>query len=131
MEMIRCPKCGKQISDTCTQCIYCGYELKKEQGIDDETEEYQLEMDPIRKGCIWSCVALVVFCLLAVFIPQDGAGFKSTKYYTASVTHSTVGKSSYKYDTTDTGLKESEYWCMGKGNTCKNKTYSPYDFYCS
>lgn len=27
-------------------------------------------------------------------------------------------------------LKEGEYWCMGKNDTCKNKTYDPYDYYC-
>lgn len=31
----------------------------------------------------------------------------------------------------DDELASDEYWCMGKGDTCKNKTYSPYDFYCS
>ena len=28
-------------------------------------------------------------------------------------------------------LKENEYWCMGKGDTCHNKTNSPYDLYCN
>ena len=23
-----------------------------------------------------------------------------------------------------------EFWCMGKNDTCKNKTYSAYDLYC-
>ena len=27
-------------------------------------------------------------------------------------------------------LRDGEYWCMGKGDTCKNKTYSPTDLYC-
>lgn len=27
-------------------------------------------------------------------------------------------------------LKEGEYWCMGKNDTCQNKTKDPFDFYC-
>lgn len=37
----------------------------------------------------------------------------------------------YSYDTSDDGLTSGVYWCMGKGDTCPNKTYSAYDFYCS
>ena len=36
----------------------------------------------------------------------------------------------YEYDVPDDGLSGGEYWCMGKGDTCQNKTYSAYDFYC-
>jgi|GEM_PF-5135875 len=28
-------------------------------------------------------------------------------------------------------LLKDEYWCMGKNDSCKNKTYSAYDLYCS
>ena len=28
MALIKCPECGKEISDTCEQCIHCGYRLK-------------------------------------------------------------------------------------------------------
>lgn len=27
--------------------------------------------------------------------------------------------------------EQETYYCMGKNNTCPNKTYSPWDFYCS
>ncbi len=30
MALIKCPECGKEISDTCDQCIHCGYKLKNE-----------------------------------------------------------------------------------------------------
>lgn len=29
MALIKCPECGKEISDTCDHCIHCGYRLKK------------------------------------------------------------------------------------------------------
>lgn len=27
MALIKCPECGKDVSDTCKQCIHCGYDL--------------------------------------------------------------------------------------------------------
>ena len=27
MALIKCPECGKEVSDKCTQCIHCGYPL--------------------------------------------------------------------------------------------------------
>lgn len=30
MALIKCPECGREISDTCKQCIHCGYALKEE-----------------------------------------------------------------------------------------------------
>ena len=29
MALIKCPECGKDVSDTCDQCIHCGFKLKK------------------------------------------------------------------------------------------------------
>ena len=28
MALIKCPECGKEISDTCDVCIHCGYKLQ-------------------------------------------------------------------------------------------------------
>ncbi|MDE5769710.1 MAG: hypothetical protein K2H29_05140 [Oscillospiraceae bacterium] len=41
---------------------------------------------------------------------------------------------STKIKTNDTISKSDSvesYYCMGKHDTCNNKTYDPYDFYCS
>ncbi|MFA6624448.1 MAG: hypothetical protein WCS80_01635 [Bacilli bacterium] len=29
MAIIKCPECGKEISNTCDKCIHCGYQIKK------------------------------------------------------------------------------------------------------
>ena len=29
MALIKCPECGKEISDTCDHCIHCGYKLNQ------------------------------------------------------------------------------------------------------
>ena len=33
MALIKCPECGKDISDTCENCIYCGYPIRKRKKI--------------------------------------------------------------------------------------------------
>lgn len=30
MALIKCPECGKEISDTSKTCIHCGYKIEKE-----------------------------------------------------------------------------------------------------
>ena len=39
-------------------------------------------------------------------------------------------KSNSKSNNSNSSLSSGEYWCMGKGDTCKNKTSSPTDLYC-
>ena len=51
-----------------------------------------------------------------------------------------LAKSANKKSASGSGSKASgasgsssggKYWCMGKNDTCQNKTNSAYDFYCS
>lgn len=37
----------------------------------------------------------------------------------------------YLESSKESGLEPGTYWCMGKNDTCKNKTTSPTDLYCS
>ena len=41
MALIKCPECGKEISDSAKECVHCGYKLEKE-----ETEELEKEKCP-------------------------------------------------------------------------------------
>lgn len=43
------------------------------------------------------------------------------------------GSSSYSSNNSSNSYSSSaeEYWCMGKNDTCNNKTSSAYDFYCN
>ncbi|MDE6656954.1 MAG: hypothetical protein K2J88_00015 [Oscillospiraceae bacterium] len=36
-----------------------------------------------------------------------------------------------KTNNTVSNADSESYYCMGKNDTCPNKTYDPYDFYCS
>ncbi len=40
-------------------------------------------------------------------------------------------KPSYSSSSSSASSSSGSYWCMGKHDTCQNKTYSAYDFYCN
>ena len=64
----------------------------------------------------------------ATTIPET---IPETKHKTSSqitTKEKTVSKSN---DTVSKSNSVESYYCMGKNDTCKNKTYDPYDFYCS
>lgn len=56
----------------------------------------------------------------------------SSKPSTSTGSSSSSSKSSSSSSSSSSKSNSSEtYWCMGKGDTCQNKTYSPIDFYCN
>ncbi len=60
-------------------------------------------------------------------VPTAAPTKSPTKAPTQKPSYSSSGSSGSSSDT----LKAGEYWCMGKNDTCKNKTYDPFDYYCS
>ena len=104
MALIKCPECGKEISDASAACIHCGYPLNKNSGI--------------------------LFFFMIGIIGENDSSSASTKPKSYTPTYE-YNIPDYEYDVPDDGLSGGEYWCMGKGDTCQNKTYSAYDFYCS
>ena len=38
MALIRCPECGKEVSDTCDTCIHCGYRFRN--GVHEQVSDY-------------------------------------------------------------------------------------------
>lgn len=63
------------------------------------------------------------------YIDEDATWCMKCLTSAASGGKSSSSKSSSSSSSSSSG-KES-YYCMGKHNTCTNKTYSPWDFYCS
>lgn len=63
------------------------------------------------------------------YIDEDATWCMKCLTSAASDGQSSSSKSSSSSSSSSSG-KES-YYCMGKHNTCPNKTYSPWDFYCS
>lgn len=47
-----------------------------------------------------------------------------------SSSKSSYSSSKSSYSESSDSLKDGEYYCMGKNDTCTNKTYSPTDLYC-
>ncbi len=69
MPLIKCPECGKEISDASISCIHCGYPLKKEQAIKVSpiTEEKQRKTNLLKKIpvlYIAGAIALILAILL-------------------------------------------------------------------
>lgn len=150
MALIKCPECEKEISDASAVCIHCGYPLNKNPGI-QETEAPNIkikekvtpqlgdEEEKTKAGCIWiGFVAIILSFFVIGIIGENDSSSASTKpkSYTPTYEYNApdyeyYDAPDYEYDVPDDGLSSGEYWCMGKGDTCQNKTYSAYDFYCS
>ena len=47
MALIKCPECGKEVSDTCDVCIHCVYKLKNELDIAYKPTNLQKDNDVI------------------------------------------------------------------------------------
>lgn len=57
MALIKCSECGKEISDKATQCVHCGYSIKKNQ--EKKTEKFSTK--------IWLIICSVVCFLISIF----------------------------------------------------------------
>lgn len=142
MALIKCPECGKEISDASAACIHCGYPLNKNPGIQEtevpniENEEKEMpklenEKEKTKPGYMWIlCFTAVILLFFAIGIVENDSSSASAKKKTDTPAYE-YNTPDHEYDVPDEGLSSGEYWCMGKGDTCQNKTYSAYDFYCS
>lgn len=83
MALIKCPECGKEISDTCSNCIHCGYVLDKgnvSYKDDDKELDHSLpnNVKSSQNGCLWVIIlTLAIFFLVAIISggsssPTDG-----------------------------------------------------------
>ena len=70
MALIKCPECGREISDQADTCIYCGYPLKKKQETTIVTEKKPLQSHVIgyRTGAGSVMAIYIVGEILAVIL---------------------------------------------------------------
>lgn len=54
MALLKCPECGKKVSDTCSECIHCGFKLKK------------VSAEPQKKRSIWGTIFWVILFIVMV-----------------------------------------------------------------
>lgn len=66
MALIKCPKCGKQISDKATTCPHCGYDPLK--ALAEIREKQQLQQKKRRKRIIISITSIFVVGIVAVLV---------------------------------------------------------------
>ena len=74
---------------------------------------------------IGSIVCVMVLCFTGCYDGSDDSDSSYTPSYSSG--SSTSSYSSGYSSSADDG----EYFCLGKNDTCPNKTHSPYDLYCS
>lgn len=107
MALVKCPECGRKISDTTKNCIHCGYELSTK--VNEQTqlaEDVKLSnVEPKKtvkkKAVFWSMIAVggaIVICLVLFF------AFGLGKYLQGAIAYS---KGDYK--SAVQLLSESEY----------------------
>ena len=59
MALIKCPECGKEISDKSDKCIYCGYPLKKYTIINNKEYDLSGELNLVLNGNIIGAIKSV------------------------------------------------------------------------
>lgn len=59
MALIKCPECGKEISDKSDKCIHCGYPLKKNTIINSKEYDLSGELNLVLNGNIIGAIKSV------------------------------------------------------------------------
>lgn len=86
MALINCPECGKEISDTCENCIHCGYKLIKTIDIEEvQTKKKKFLSKPI----IIIVVSVIVLLIIVLFVNkslhtysyEEKASYNATYYF--------------------------------------------------
>lgn len=88
MSLIKCPECGKQVSDKAINCPSCGYNIKN---MKNHTQKMKLNKMPIATLLIFFVIILVIIIFVLLFINNS-----KKKYYSYRV----------KYTSEDEMLKD-------------------------
>lgn len=54
MALVKCPECGKEVSDQSKNCIHCGYPLFSNQGIKEDYRKNQTTWDKTASAPRWA-----------------------------------------------------------------------------
>ena len=63
MALIKCPECGREISDTCEYCIHCGFKLKTPAKVEEKEEKSGIEIIAFR-GSAGVLILLSIICIV-------------------------------------------------------------------
>lgn len=73
MALIKCPECGKDISDSTPSCPHCGYQLNIKKEIVNEPPITGGKQKPKKKGggCLAAIIVFVMLCFFVGFVNKD------------------------------------------------------------
>ena len=114
MALIKCPECGKEISDASTACIHCGYPISKNPDVqkkvksnienkEKETPKSEAEEEKTKAGCIWIGFAAIILLFFAIGIMGEidsSSASTKPKSYTPTYEYNIPD---YEYDVPDDG----------------------------
>lgn len=70
MALIKCPECGKEVSDRAGKCIHCGYPFHHAQV--EQVEEEYLSFCHVCKVAYWGVYLLIAVAVFLCFFMEDG-----------------------------------------------------------
>ncbi len=73
MSLIKCPECGKEISDKANSCPSCGFSLNSQ-----SSQQSTAKSSKKKKGCLIGCIAFFVLILIG-FCSNDNSTNKATQ----------------------------------------------------
>lgn len=110
MALIKCPECGKEVSNSATSCPNCGYPLDKGAVINNQQvvppKAPTAVMPPKRKnGCATGCLIMVIiFALIGVIVVA--VGVKST----GGSSSSTAAETTTQFNKSSAEELDKEIW---------------------
>lgn len=145
---MKCPMCSKEIpqgADRCSVCgcaiVYNGYQNSASSGSRDQANTTKNTAKDKKK---W--LPIVIIAVLVVIIIILLVNSLSGKDDYDDVPYTPSGKTTSAYVPGNQGVYDwmqdqaedkdygspdgGEYYCMGKNDTCQNRTYNAYDLYC-
>ena len=135
---MKCPMCGVQLEDNAQMCQSCGckivYNGYRSESTQQEQASQPAKSEPNKKktGFIAgiSVAALIIIALIAGSLSSSTPKSSSAN----ADTPGTPGAYDWMEDQArgkDYGYDDGgDYYCMGKNDTCQNKTHNKYDLYC-
>ena len=63
MALIKCPECGKEVSDTAKTCVHCGYKLVKKTSLKEKIKNMPNKQRSICKKICLTSIGIIIFWL--------------------------------------------------------------------
>lgn len=97
MSLIKCPECGKDISDTAPSCPHCGFQLNIKKETVNNIPITESKQKPKKRG-LGCLIAIIIFAMFSVFI-----GF-------VAINSEPMKEASRGFDKTAAGKFDEDVW---------------------